>query len=68
MCPGVEEMCIRCRECSVAGGQPYCAHCGFAVRTEAREGLDRLEEYLTRWAEFDAWCERRNKQSLRLLP
>jgi hypothetical protein len=30
----------------------------FAVRVEVEDGLVRLNEYLARWAEFDAWCSR----------
>jgi hypothetical protein len=52
-------LCIRCEECETAADRPYCVHCMFAVRAEVEDGLVQLGQYLTRWAEFDAWCTRR---------
>jgi hypothetical protein len=52
-------LCIRCEECETASDRPYCVHCMFAVRAEVEDGLVRLSEYLSRWAEFDDWCSER---------
>jgi len=54
-------LCIRCGECETASDRPYCVHCMFAVRAEVEDGLVRMNEYLARWAEFDAWCARRRR-------
>jgi hypothetical protein len=52
-------MCIRCHIRQAADGDDHCALCAFATRMEAARGLQRLDEYLGRWAAFDAWLHRR---------
>ena len=47
-------MCISCRLITPSGSHEVCHACAVAIRSEARRGLDKLEEYL-RWSELERW-------------
>lgn len=52
-------MCARCRNQGSASERGLCVPCAFALRAEIEDGLDRLGDYLRRWADYADWCERR---------
>jgi hypothetical protein len=55
--------CIRCEGASAIDPLGYCGHCHWAVRAEIEDGLQRLCEYLTKWARFDDWRSKREPPS-----
>ncbi len=52
-------MCVRCAIRAAYDGDDHCQLCAFATRIEIARGLRRLDEYLSRWAAFEAWLEHR---------
>ncbi|HSE81600.1 MAG TPA: hypothetical protein VLA87_07880 [Gaiellaceae bacterium] len=42
-------MCINCRLTTPNGSHDVCHACAVALRSEARRGLDALEQYLRRY-------------------
>jgi hypothetical protein len=55
-------MCIRCREVEVDGELGLCDRCAIPTCIEYLTGLERLEDYLARWAAFQEWLARRELQ------
>jgi hypothetical protein len=55
-------MCIRCRELEVDGELGLCDRCAIPTCIEYLTGLERLEDYLARWAAFQEWLARRELQ------
>jgi hypothetical protein len=46
-------MCTNCRLTTPNGPYEVCHACAVAVRSEARRGLDAIEEYLDIWSELE---------------
>jgi hypothetical protein len=46
-------MCTHCRLTTPNGPHEVCHACAVAVRSEARRGLDAIEEYLDGWSELE---------------
>ena len=51
--------CILWREKEAMAARGFCVACLHATHAEIDLGLRQLVQYLTRWAEFTAWCETR---------
>ena len=49
--------CILCRDKEAMAARGFCATCLHAAHAEIELGFFQLARYLTRWAEFAAWCE-----------
>ena len=54
-------MCIRCGEAEVDHELGIRERCALPVCIEYLTGLERLERYLTAWAEFEQWLRRRGR-------
>jgi hypothetical protein len=58
--PLEDGICIRCAEIlAVDGGNGYCGHCYWAVKSEIEDGISELQRYLEGWARFSDWCAER---------
>ena len=51
--------CILCQEKEAIAPRGFCSTCLQTAHEEIELGFCQLDEYLTRWAEFTAWCETR---------
>jgi hypothetical protein len=51
--------CVRCGRRAGMPGLDLCTPCAVTVRVELSGGIVRLERYLARWADFDAWLGER---------
>ena len=47
--------CIRCGEISGVNDEGYCRQCFWIVLCEIEDGMYKLGNYLSRWADFRAW-------------
>lgn len=52
--------CVRCEHASTVAGEELCSLCVWAVRAEVAEGLDRIGDYLGKWAAFTEYLYERD--------
>jgi predicted amidophosphoribosyltransferase len=47
--------CARCSEQRELGPEGLCSGCGLGLVNEVALGMNRLGDYLAKWAAFDDW-------------
>jgi hypothetical protein len=55
----VNDECIRCGATSGVNAERYCLQCHWIVLWEIEDGIRKLGNYLSCWADFRAWEQSR---------